>query len=64
MSPYAYLTQIRVERAMALLQAGARVAAVAQRVGFTDQSHLTRKFKRFVGITPAAFARGAGRELQ
>ena len=64
MSPYAYLTQIRVERAMALLQAGARVAAVAQRVGFTDQSHLTRKFKRFVGITPAAFARGARRDLQ
>lgn len=59
MSPYAYLTQIRVERARALLQSGSSVAAAARRVGFSDQSHLTRKFKRFVGITPAAFARGA-----
>jgi AraC-like DNA-binding protein len=59
MSPYAYLTQVRVERARALLQGGTSVAAAARRVGFSDQSHLTRKFKRFVGITPAAFARGA-----
>lgn len=61
MSPYAYLTQIRVQRAMELLKSGASVAVTAQRVGFTDQSHLTRKFKRFAGITPAAFARGARR---
>lgn len=61
MSPYAFLTQIRVQCAMQLLQAGASVAVTAQRVGCTDQSHLTRKFKRFVGITPAAFARGARR---
>jgi len=59
MSPYAYLTQVRVERARALLVGGISVAAAARRVGFSDQSHLTRKFKRFVGITPAAFARGA-----
>lgn len=61
MSPYAYLTQVRVERARALLQGGTSVAAAARRVGFSDQSHLTRKFKRFVGITPAAFARGYAR---
>jgi len=57
--PYAYLTQIRVERAKRLLQAGLPIAMVAQRVGFADQSHLTRHFRRLVGVTPGVFARGA-----
>jgi len=55
--PYAYLTQIRVERAKKLLRAELPIAAVARRVGFADQSHLTRHFKRLVGVTPGAFAR-------
>lgn len=57
--PYAYLTQIRVERAKQLLQADLPIATVAQRVGFADQSHLTRHFRRLVGVTPGVFARGA-----
>jgi transcriptional regulator GlxA family with amidase domain len=32
-------------------------AAVAHEVGFFDQSHLTRHFKRLLGVTPAAYAR-------
>src|SRR3954470_1485102 len=57
MSPYTYLMQVRVERAVALLRAGVSIAAAAQRVGFADQSHLSRTFKRWVGVTPGAFAR-------
>jgi AraC-like DNA-binding protein len=59
MPPYAYLTQIRVERAKKLLYANLPIAAVARRVGFADQSHLTRHFRRLVGVTPGVFARGA-----
>jgi AraC-like DNA-binding protein len=55
--PYRFLTQVRVERAKRLLQAGLPAAAVAQQVGFADQSHLTRHFRRLVGVTPGAFAR-------
>ena len=55
----AYLTQIRVERAKQLLQADLPIATAAQRVGFADQSHLTRHFGRLVGVTPGVFARGA-----
>ncbi|NYE61528.1 AraC-like DNA-binding protein [Duganella sp. 1224] len=33
------------------------LAALAQSLGYTDQSHLTREFKRYSGMTPAAFAR-------
>ena len=36
-----------------------RLAALAQELGYTDQSHLSREFKRYSGTTPAAFARKA-----
>ncbi|MRW83158.1 helix-turn-helix domain-containing protein [Pseudoduganella sp. FT26W] len=32
------------------------LAALAQELGYTDQSHLNREFKRYSGMTPAAFA--------
>ena len=53
--PYAWLAQYRVTRARALLEAGARPAEVAGLVGFADQAHLTRWFRRVLGVTPAAY---------
>lgn len=35
------------------------IAGLAHELGYTDQSHLTREFKRYSGATPAAFARKA-----
>lgn len=57
--PHAYLTQVRLRRARKLLAAGGSIGVVAREVGFADQSHLTRRFKGFFGITPARFAAGA-----
>lgn len=54
-APHAYLTQLRVHRAKQLLQSGLAIAEVAQQVGFTDQSHLTRHFKRIVGVPPGQY---------
>lgn len=53
--PYAWLAQYRVARARVLLEAGLRPAEVAGLVGFADQAHLTRWFRRVVGVTPAAY---------
>ncbi|MBL1081029.1 AraC family transcriptional regulator [Streptomyces actinomycinicus] len=53
--PYAWLAQHRVTRARALLEAGLRPADVAPLVGFADQAHLTRWFRRVLGVTPAAY---------
>ncbi|MGW1888819.1 AraC family transcriptional regulator [Streptomyces sp. NPDC002004] len=57
MPPYAWLAQYRVTRARALLDAGCRPAEVAGLVGFADQAHLTRWFRRVLGVTPAAYGR-------
>ncbi|MDR4951085.1 helix-turn-helix domain-containing protein [Chryseobacterium sp. ES2] len=40
------------------------IAALAQEFGYTDQSHLSREFKRYSGSTPAAFAREARKRKQ
>jgi len=53
--PHAYLNQLRVQRAQTLLRAGLPIAEVALQVGFHDQSHLTRHFKRVVGVPPGVY---------
>ncbi|WP_049566693.1 AraC family transcriptional regulator [Streptomyces sp. SBT349] len=55
MPPYAWLAQHRVGRARALLDAGRRPAEAAAATGFADQAHLTRWFKRVLGVTPGAY---------
>jgi AraC-like DNA-binding protein len=52
---------MRFEQACAHLwrQPTASLAGVAQQLGYADQSHLGREFKRYGGTTPAAFARHA-----
>jgi AraC-like DNA-binding protein len=56
MPPHSYLVSLRVERAKAALRAGLSPAAAALDVGFSDQSQLTRHFKRLTGVTPGRFA--------
>jgi len=41
------------------LHPDANLAGLAQELGYTDQAHLSREFKRYSGTTPAAFARKA-----
>lgn len=59
MPPHAYLTSLRVRQACRLLRSGVRPARVAAEVGFTDQAHLNRHFKRIMGVPPAAYQRAA-----
>lgn len=55
MPPYAWLAQYRVNRARSLLVQGLRPAEAAVLTGFADQAHLTRWFRRTLGVTPGAF---------
>lgn len=57
-SPMAYLLKSRIERAkQMLLQDERPVCEIAAALGFCDQSHLTRTFRRLTGVTPREFAR-------
>jgi AraC-like DNA-binding protein len=57
--PHRYLTGRRLDRARHLLLAGNRPSDVAVEVGFHDQAHLTRHFKRMLGVTPGAYVASA-----
>ncbi|WP_330349086.1 helix-turn-helix transcriptional regulator [Streptomyces sp. NBC_00582] len=56
-APHQYLTSRRVERARRLLLDGMPAGEVAAAAGFFDQSHLTRHFRKSVGVTPGRYAR-------
>ncbi len=55
LAPHAYLIHVRVEQAKKLLSQAYPIAQVAAETGFSDQSHLTRRFKRIVGVTPGRY---------
>jgi transcriptional regulator of acetoin/glycerol metabolism/AraC-like DNA-binding protein len=57
-TPHYYLVRRRVERAHHMLARTAlSLSEVALAAGFADQSHLTRHFRRMIGMTPGEFRR-------
>jgi AraC family transcriptional regulator len=62
LTPMQYVERNRLEWARRLLERGAlSLAEIAQLVGYADQSHFTRRFKRHIGCTPGAYAKEYGR---
>ena len=53
--PHQYQTHVRLAHARALLRSGEPASQVAVAVGFADQSHFVRAFRRAHGLTPGAF---------
>ncbi|MBO4534747.1 MAG: helix-turn-helix domain-containing protein, partial [Clostridia bacterium] len=54
-----YILEQKVERARELLRSSEEpLSTVAERLGFSSQSHFCRVFKEQVGLTPARFRRG------
>lgn len=55
-SPMGFLLRVRIERGKSMLRAGAvPIGDVAMALGFADQSHFTRTFKRLVGVPPSEY---------
>ena len=58
-TPFEYLTAVRVRRAeQLLLETDRSVADIAQDCGFYDSSHFTRFFRRVTGRAPSAYRKG------
>ncbi|TLS43087.1 AraC family transcriptional regulator [Streptomyces montanus] len=58
-APHQYLMSRRVDQARRLLLDGHPPVEVAAATGFYDQSHLTRHFKRLVGVAPGRYRAGS-----
>lgn len=56
MPPYSYLESMRIRHTQRLIKAGKPLADVAAEVGFSSQSHMTRQFKKIIGVTPGQYA--------
>lgn len=60
-SPMEYLMRQRIERSKAMLLSNApSISNVAAVLGFCDQSHFSKTFRRIEGRSPSEFVRGAG----
>jgi AraC-like DNA-binding protein/quercetin dioxygenase-like cupin family protein len=54
-TPYNYLENIRIGEAKKLLEQGVPPVEAALRTGFSDQSHFTNYFSRFIGLAPGVY---------
>ncbi len=59
LTPHKFQMQCRIRKAQELLREGYKVTDVAQMVGFCDQSHLDRVFRKQMGITPEEYMKSA-----
>ena len=60
-SPHAYVVRRRLERACHLMMTSAEsLSEIALSVGFSDQAHLCRRFRRAFGQSPASWRRERG----
>ncbi|MDX1554864.1 MAG: helix-turn-helix domain-containing protein [Xanthomonadales bacterium] len=61
-SPRAYQKLMRVHRALAQIEDGQPMAAVAADCGFADQAHMARQIKEISGLTPSRLKTWLGQE--
>lgn len=54
-TPYSYLENIRIGKAKKLLEQGMPPIEAALQTGFSDQSHFTNYFNRFIGLAPGVY---------
>lgn len=54
-TPYRYLENIRISEAKKLLEQGISPLEAALQTGFSDQSHFSNYFNRFIGLTPGLY---------
>ena len=52
LTPHAFIINQRLNKANRLIQKGVSISQASVEVGFNDQSHYTRNFKKFFGYTP------------
>jgi AraC-like DNA-binding protein len=56
LAPHRYLTKARIDKVkLLLLESEQSLAAIAEEAGFSDQSHMSKVFRKLAGTTPKHF---------
>ncbi len=56
-TPYRYLQTVRINKAKTMLQNGISIVEAALNTGFFDQSHFTKTFSGFIGVSPSMYVK-------
>jgi len=54
-TPHRYLTKVRLESALPLVEGPLPIAQIAQLCGYSDQSSFARRFKASTGLSPSQY---------
>ena len=57
MTPNEYIIMTRVMKARSYLTEGIPVLKICELVGYSDESHFIRTFKKIMGITPKQYSK-------
>ena len=63
MPPRRFRVQMMVATAQQAISSGASLADAATMAGFSDQSHMSREFRRTFGMTPGEFQKVVASQL-
>ncbi|SHO54987.1 AraC family transcriptional regulator [Vibrio quintilis] len=56
-TPHQYILNCRINQIRRVVESGEKITDIAFRYGFSDVSHLNRKFKKVFGMTPKQYQR-------
>lgn len=64
LTPHQFQIQNRIRKAQKIMNSQSRIADIALSVGFFDQSHFDKYFKKIVGISPTEYIHSVSNFLQ
>jgi two-component system response regulator YesN len=50
-----YVTRIRIEKAVMMMNSGMKLYEIGEKVGYPNQAHFSRIFKKVTGKTPMEY---------
>jgi AraC-like DNA-binding protein len=62
LSPYQYLTKVRMNQSALLLQESLTIQQVASAVGYHDPLYFSKQFRKYFGVPPSRYAEHAARQ--
>lgn len=59
-----YVTRIRIEKAIGMMHSGMKLYEIGEKVGYPNQGHFTKVFKKVTGIAPAEYREQLQQEIE